>query len=91
MVFPVLISKKDFYVVEKLSKIFIDIFNLERSFPLEKVRFGQLESWDSMAHLNLIYEIENVFSIEIDPNDFVAMSSFEEICRIVEKYINAER
>lgn len=41
--------------------------------------------WDSMAHLNLILELEDVFDISLEPEEIAEMTSYESVFRIVSK------
>ena len=37
------------------------------------------EKWDSLAHLNLIVELESEFGVTFEPEDIGEMTSFEEV------------
>jgi len=41
------------------------------------------ESWDSMHHLNLCFELEGEFSIMFEPEEMAAMKSYQDIVKIV--------
>ncbi len=48
---------------EILKKIFLQVFpEIEENFSLNKPQ-AEFENWDSLAHLHLISEIENVFNV----------------------------
>jgi acyl carrier protein len=38
--------------------------------------YGRTESWDSVAHMQLVAAIENEFGIMIETDDVIAMSSY---------------
>ena len=41
------------------------------------------EAWDSLRHLNLIAELEDVFNVEFEPEEIAEMKSFSAIHRAV--------
>lgn len=41
------------------------------------------EKWDSMAQLNLVLELEDRFSISLEPEEIGEMTSFETICETI--------
>ena len=56
--------------------------------PLEKITEAStpedIESWDSVEHLNLILALETQFGIEFEPEEIERMKSIGEIARLVE-------
>lgn len=38
------------------------------------------EQWDSLAHLNLIVELESEFRVSFEPEEIADMTSFEKVC-----------
>ena len=43
------------------------------------------ESWDSLRHLMVCFELESEFGFQLEPEEMEAMKSVEEIKRILEK------
>ena len=65
---------------DKLLKIFIDLFNINKAIPFNDINPNKISQWDSLNHLNLIISIENEFGISIDPEDFPELyTNFEKI------------
>jgi len=60
--------------------------------PLEEVQenfeMKDVESWDSLSHMNLIVLIEEEFKIELSGDDIAEMVTFDAIRNILNKYIN---
>jgi acyl carrier protein len=48
--------------------------------------YRSIPEWDSVAHMQLVAEIEDAFDIMIDTDDVIAMADFEITRKIVEKY-----
>ncbi len=67
-----------------LTNIFCKIFKINKS-KILNVKFNT-NNWDSIAHINLILEIESSFKIKID-NKFVhKINSFENTKKILSKF-----
>lgn len=45
-----------------------------------------VEQWDSVAHMQLVLEIENAFDIMLDTDDVIDLSSFDKAREIVRKH-----
>lgn len=42
------------------------------------------DKWDSLHHLNLIVELEDVFDMEFEPEEIAEMTSFETVKRTIQ-------
>lgn len=72
-------------VKEILARVFeIDILTIS-----DNATQKDISKWDSLQHLNLIVEIEDVYDISIDPEDISEMLSIEKIIEVINKYKNA--
>ncbi len=49
---------------------------------------GQLTQWDSLKHVELLTEIDEVFEIEIEPTDLWKMTSVNGILDVLSKYVD---
>jgi len=49
---------------------------------------GQLTQWDSLKHVELLTEIDEVFNIEIEPTDLWKMTSIAGILDVLSKYLD---
>lgn len=45
------------------------------------------EEWDSINHLNLVVELEEIFDIELEPEDISAMVDFVTVKKIIDSKI----
>lgn len=52
----------------------------------DDLQYNSIPEWDSVAHMALIAEIEDQFSIMLDTDDIVAMSSVGKIRELLKKY-----
>lgn len=72
---------------EKLQQIFVDVLNSS----IEQMPYLQLkesENWDSVGHIALIAEIENVFDINLETDDMFNITSFDSAVKILETNYN---
>ena len=53
---------------------------------LEGLKYQDIEGWDSVGHMALMAELEDVFNIEMDIDDIIDFSSFEVGIEILSKY-----
>lgn len=60
----------------KLEQAFRDALAAPDDQPVTSFRYGTTPGWDSLAHLQLVAELEDVFDISIEPDDVVEMSDF---------------
>lgn len=75
---------------QEIRKIIKDIFR--ETFPSagepeDQTSSADIRSWDSLNHVVLISKVEAHFNIKFELMDMLAMQSFGEICRAVEKKI----
>ena len=59
--------------------------------PIESIEWSTLvyrgiPEWDSVAHMQVVAEIEDAFDIMLETDDVIGMSSFEEAKVILTKY-----
>ncbi len=67
-----------------LTNIFCKIFKINKS-KILNVKFNT-NNWDSIAHINLILEIESSFKIKIDIKFVHKINSFENTKKILSKF-----
>lgn len=72
---------------EQILIIMSEVFELDiLDFPNE-VNQEQIDNWDSLRHLNLIVELEEVFDVSFEPEEISEMISIEKIEQVtMEKY-----
>lgn len=52
----------------------------------DSLKYRGIEEWDSVAHMQVVAEIEDAFDIMMDIDDVIAMSDFNETKLILAKY-----
>jgi acyl carrier protein len=71
--------------LEKLECAFTETFGIEKE-QLNGLKYQAIIEWDSIGHLGLVAAIEDAFSITMDMDDIIDLSSFEKCKEIVKKY-----
>ena len=68
---------------EKVLEILKNVFELEN--VDETCSQATCEKWDSMAHLNLIVELEAEFGVSFEPEEIGGMQSYNDIINLLKK------
>ncbi len=62
--------------LEKYTGVFTDLFGVSEE-EAKKLAYQDIDAWDSVGHMSLISEIEEVFGIDMDADDIIDFESFE--------------
>ena len=71
-------------IMEQLQEIFRDVFADVAIVLQGTTTSSDIEDWDSLAHIQLISEIENHFGIQFTLQEAVAASNVSEFVQIIE-------
>ena len=72
--------------IEKLNKIFCEVFSVEKSSLNENFNNCNVEGWDSVRQLSLTTAVEDEFDIMLDAEDILDFTSYENAKVILGKY-----
>ena len=72
--------------IEKYENAFIESFNIEKSMLNEELKYESIPEWDSVGHMTMISNLEEVFDIVMEMDDIIDFSSFEIGKEILKKY-----
>ena len=73
--------------LEKLNKVLRDVFDLKNEDNLnDDMGPDEIENWDSLGHVELITNLEEVFDIALNVVDISRMYTIGDIKKIVKKY-----
>ncbi|MDO4273054.1 MAG: acyl carrier protein [Eubacteriales bacterium] len=64
-------SNKELY-----DNIFAKVFSVDKELLGEEFVFGSVPNWDSVAHLNLITELEDTFGVMLETEDILHYGSY---------------
>lgn len=71
--------------IEKYNEIFMECFEVEEA-QLVGLKYQDVDEWDSIGHMNLIAELEDVFDISMETDDVIDFSGYEKGKEILAKY-----
>ena len=72
--------------LHRLRDAFRTVLDLPPDADVDDLHYQHHDKWDSLAHMSLVATIEDEFSVMIDTDDVINMSSFQEAARILGKY-----
>lgn len=72
--------------LEKYKEIFKSVFGVKESDLNSEFVFGSVESWNSLAHLTLISELEDAFDVLFETEDILHFGGYENGIRILKSY-----
>ena len=72
--------------MNRYQKIFMDTFGVSADALNDSFVFGEVEKWDSLAHMTLIDELEDAFEIMFETEDIVTFHSYENGIKILKRY-----
>ncbi|APC40748.1 acyl carrier protein [Clostridium estertheticum] len=73
--------------LEKLNKVLRDVFDIKKIEDIkDDMGPDEIENWDSLGHVELITNLEEVFDIALNVVDISRMYTIGDIKKIVSKY-----
>ena len=72
--------------IEKYENAFMESFDIEKSMLNEELKYESIPEWDSVGHMTMISNLEEVFDIVMEMDDIIDFSSFEIGKKILKKY-----
>ena len=75
-------------ILKKLQPIFQDIFDDEDLLITAESDADSVESWDSLAHIVLIFAIEEEFEIKFALGELEAMNNVGSIVELMQKKLS---
>ncbi len=72
--------------LEKYKNVFINVFEADENDLNDNFKFGVAPNWDSLAHMELIAQLEDTFDIIFETDDIIHFGSFENGIKILKKY-----
>lgn len=71
----------------KLKRAFCKGLDVDRdSLDWEGLQYRGIPEWDSLAHMEMVAEVEEAFDLAVEADDIMAMSSFPAAKQVLAKY-----
>ena len=77
----------DTMIKDKMISIFSEVFGINEEEVVDDLAYASIQAWDSVAHMAMVAEVEEVFDIMMDTDDIIDMSTFKVSVQIVERVI----
>ena len=74
-------------ISHKLTDVFSDVFNLDKEQVTGDLAYASIQTWDSVAHMVMVAEVEEIFDIMMDTDDIIEMSTFQKSVEIIERIV----
>lgn len=71
---------------EKYDDVFVRCLEIEQKDLKDDLTYNTIDNWDSIGHMGLIGELEEVFDIMMETDDIIDFSSYGEGKKILKKY-----
>jgi acyl carrier protein len=71
---------------EKFVKAFAEGLQIPEDRVVDTLMFNSIKEWDSVAHMQLVAELEDTYHIMLDTNDIIAISSVAKARDVLRKY-----
>jgi acyl carrier protein len=71
--------------LKKYNAAFVEVMGVAEE-QLPGLIYQAVEGWDSVGHMQLMTELEEVFGIALEMDDILDFSSFEKGMEILRKY-----
>ena len=71
---------------QKYDQAFIESFSISESALDDNLIYNSIPEWDSVGHMGMIAELEDVFEIMMEMDDIIDFSSYKKGFEIIAKY-----
>ena len=71
---------------QKYDQAFIESFSISESALDDNLIYNSIPEWDSVGHMGMIAELEEVFDIMMEMDDIIDFSSYKKGFEIIAKY-----
>ena len=72
--------------LDKYKEAFVDGLSVEGNKVKDNLKYNDIPEWDSIGHMTLMSNLEEVFNITLETDDIVDFSSFKRGKEILNKY-----
>lgn len=72
-------------ILEQLQPIFAEVFEEDDLVVTEQTTAADVEKWDSLSHLTLIYEVEMEFNMKFQMKEILEMQNVGAMVDIIER------
>lgn len=70
----------------KLEQAFVDALDLPADTDVSRLAYGHHDHWDSIGHMALVAEIEDVYDVMLDTDDVIGLSDHAAAVALLERH-----
>jgi len=70
-------------MVEVIKEILADVLELSKEQIDETITMENVDTWDSLRHMEIMLAIEGKFGIQFEPDELVDMTTYSDIKMLV--------
>jgi len=78
------------YILTNVREAFKGAFNIDPQSVSMETEASDVSAWDSVGHLSLAGNLEEIFGITLDVDDLMEMESIREIVRIIQAKLSSK-
>ena len=71
--------------LQKYNKAFMDNLRITED-QLPGLKYRGIPQWDSVGHMDMVADLEEIFKIQLDTFDVLALNTYEKGIEIMENY-----
>ncbi len=71
--------------LQKYNKAFMDNLKISED-QLPGLKYRGIPQWDSVGHMDMVADLEEMFKIQLDTFDVLALNTYEKGIEIMENY-----
>ena len=71
---------------QKYDQAFMESFSINESVLGDDLLYNTIPEWDSVGHMSMVAEIEEVFDIALEMDDIIDFSGYKKGFEILAKY-----
>lgn len=75
------------YILNKVREAFAASFEIDPKLVSMDTNANDIPGWDSIGHLSLASNLEQIFGINLDVDELIEMENVREIVRIVARKV----
>ena len=72
--------------LDKDNQCFVSSFTIDENALKNNIEYNSIPEWDSIGHMAMIAELEEVFGISMEIDDIIEFSSYKKGMEILVKY-----
>jgi acyl carrier protein len=81
------LSSEDNRIHERLEEIARKVFDDDSLVLTDSTRAADVPGWDSLAHVNFVYSVEEEFDVQLSDDEFIGFEDIAGLKRILSEKI----